>query len=139
MADFWVPHEKDNWNFQHMLDLRFFEASKNLSSFRQLLFSLFHGGDQRKKSENPKKCQMSGIHIWESCSPLWWYDKKNMFWDFVFTFTWPLPELECLTYNFIRFRTLKKANIFVEKNGFWNLIIVQKKDLLHQGFCYLTF
>ena len=39
------------------------ETYQNLMSFRELLFSLFHGGDQRKKSENPKKCQMSGIHI----------------------------------------------------------------------------
>ena len=34
LADFWVPHEIDSWNFQHMLDYWFFEASQNLSSFR---------------------------------------------------------------------------------------------------------
>ena len=45
---FWVPHEIDSWNFQHMLDLWFSEASQNLSSFRKLLFSLFHRGDQRE-------------------------------------------------------------------------------------------
>ena len=50
-------------NFQNLLVFGFPETSQNLMSFRQLLFSLFHGGDQRKKSENPKKCQMSGIHI----------------------------------------------------------------------------
>ena len=49
LADFWVPHEIDSWNFQQMLDLWFSEASQNLSSFRQLLFSLFHRGDQREK------------------------------------------------------------------------------------------
>jgi hypothetical protein len=32
-----------------MFDLRFSEAFQNLSSFRQLLFSLFHRGDQREK------------------------------------------------------------------------------------------
>jgi hypothetical protein len=26
LADFWVPHEIDSWNFQHMLDLWFSEA-----------------------------------------------------------------------------------------------------------------
>ena len=39
LADFWVLHEIDSWNFQY---LWFSEASQNLSSFRQLLFSLFH-------------------------------------------------------------------------------------------------
>ena len=79
LADFWVPHEIESWNFQHMLDLWFSEASQNLSSFRQLLFSLFHGGDQREKSENPKKRQMSGIHIWESCSPLYFHQNCHFF------------------------------------------------------------
>ena len=55
LADFWVPHEIDSWNFQHMLDLWFSEASQNLSSFRQLLFSLFHGEDQREKFKIPAK------------------------------------------------------------------------------------
>ena len=63
MTDFWVPHDIESCNFQNLLVFGFPETYQNLMSFRQLLFSLFHGGDQRKKSENPKKCQMSGIHI----------------------------------------------------------------------------
>ena len=63
LADFWVPDDIESCNFQNLLVFGFPETSQNLMSFRQLLFSLFHGGDQRKKSENPKKCQMSGIHI----------------------------------------------------------------------------
>ena len=43
LADFWVLHEIDSWNFQLMLDLWFFAVSQNFSSFRQLLFSLFQG------------------------------------------------------------------------------------------------
>ena len=27
LADFWVPHEIDSWNFQHMLDLKNSEAT----------------------------------------------------------------------------------------------------------------
>ena len=41
LADFWVPHEIDSWNFQVLHCLRFRETSRNLGSFRQLL-SLFH-------------------------------------------------------------------------------------------------
>ena len=41
-------HKIDSWNFQHMLDLWSSEASQNLSSFRQFLFSLFHGGTKGK-------------------------------------------------------------------------------------------
>ena len=35
--------------------LWFSEASQNLNSFRQLLFSLFNGGDQREKFKIPAK------------------------------------------------------------------------------------
>mgnify|MGYP001450099140 CR=1 FL=1 len=50
------------------------EASQNLISFRQLLFSLFHGGDQREKSETQKsiKCPAS---ISENPVPL--FEKGN--------------------------------------------------------------
>jgi hypothetical protein len=52
---FWVPDDIESCNFQNLLVFRNSETSQNLMSFRQLLFSLFHGGDQREKSENPKK------------------------------------------------------------------------------------
>ena len=52
---FWVPDDIESCNFQNLLVFGFPETSQNLMSFRQLLFSLFHGGDQRKKSENPRK------------------------------------------------------------------------------------
>ena len=42
LADFCVPHERDNWNVQNMLDLWFSEASQNLSSF--IHFHCFIGG-----------------------------------------------------------------------------------------------
>ena len=51
---FWVSNEIKSWNFQHMLYLlfsEFSEASQNLSSFRQLLFSLFHRGTKGKNSK----------------------------------------------------------------------------------------
>ena len=41
----------DRWNFQQVLDLGFPETSQSLSSFKQLLFSSFHRGDQRKKNQ----------------------------------------------------------------------------------------
>ena len=63
LAPFWVPDDIESCNFQNLLVFGFSETSQNLMSFRKLLFSLFHGGDQREKSENPKKCQISGIHI----------------------------------------------------------------------------
>ena len=47
--------ELDRWNFQQVLDLGFPETSQSLSSFKQLLRSSFHVGDQRKK--NPKNCE----------------------------------------------------------------------------------
>ena len=55
LAPFWVPDVIESCNFQNLLIFGFHETSQNLMSFRQLLFSLFHGGDQRKKSENPRK------------------------------------------------------------------------------------
>ena len=62
LAPFWVPDDIESCNFQNLLVFGFPETSQNLMLFRQLLFSLFHGGDQRKKSENPKNRQMSSIH-----------------------------------------------------------------------------
>ena len=61
LADFWIPHEIDSWNFQHMLDWWFSEASQNLSSFRQLLFSLFHG---ETKGKNSKSLPRPSIVFW---------------------------------------------------------------------------
>ena len=64
---FWVPDDIESCNFQNLLDsLKPLKIWCHLDNF---YFLLFHGGDQREKSENPKKHQMSGIHIWESCSP----------------------------------------------------------------------
>ena len=58
---FWVPDDIESCNFQNLLIFGFHETSQNLMSFRQLLFLLFHGGDQREKSENlrnlPKRRQ----------------------------------------------------------------------------------
>ena len=51
--------EIDRWNFQQMLDLEFSETSQNLSSFRELLFSSFHKGDQRKKIKKTAETSQS--------------------------------------------------------------------------------
>jgi len=51
LADFWVPHEIDRWNFQHMLNLWFSEASQNLSSYN-FYFHCFIGGTNMKNSKN---------------------------------------------------------------------------------------
>ena len=54
--DFWGDSpifELERWNFQQMLDLGFPETLQSLSSFKQLLFSLLHRGDQRKKNKKP--------------------------------------------------------------------------------------
>ena len=40
---FWVPDDIESCNFQNLLVFGFPETSQNLMSFRQLLFSLFHG------------------------------------------------------------------------------------------------
>ena len=50
---------QDRWNFQQMLDLEFSETSQNLSSFRELLFSSFHKGDQRKKIKKTAETSQS--------------------------------------------------------------------------------
>ena len=52
--------ELDSWNFQQVLDLGFPETSQSLSSFKQLLFSSFHRGDQRKKIKNCESPPKSG-------------------------------------------------------------------------------
>ena len=49
LADTWVQNEVNIWNFQHMPDLWLSEPTQNLSSFIQLIFSLFYMGDQREK------------------------------------------------------------------------------------------
>ena len=68
--------ELEYWNFQHMLDLWFREASQNLSSFRQLFFSRFPRGDQRKNAEKLPKLHtgFSTFFVW---SPLGSYEKKS--------------------------------------------------------------
>ena len=48
--DFWGDSpvfELGKWNFCQMLVLGFPETSQNMSSFKQLLFSSFHKGDQK--------------------------------------------------------------------------------------------
>ena len=62
-GDFWVPNEIDGWNFQHMLLFRFYEASQNLSLFRQLFFYSFQGGDQRKNAEKLPKLYISAAYL----------------------------------------------------------------------------
>jgi hypothetical protein len=42
-----------------VLDLGFPETSKSLSSFKQLLFSSFHRGKNKKKRESPPKSSSS--------------------------------------------------------------------------------
>ena len=54
LADFWVPHYIESFNFQNLLVFGFPETSQNLISFRQLLFSSFQRGDPFEKSENPR-------------------------------------------------------------------------------------
>ena len=76
LADFWVPHEIDSWNFQHMLDLWFSEASQNLSSFRKLLFSLFHGGDHRENSKSLPRLTIVFL-MFSLWSPLWNNENKS--------------------------------------------------------------
>ena len=71
LADFWVPHEIDSWNFQHMLDLWFSEASQNLNSFRQLLFSLFHRGDQREKFKKTMSNLGRDFEFFPVVPPFW--------------------------------------------------------------------
>ena len=65
-ADFWGDSpifELDRWNFQQTLDLGFPETSQSLSSFKQILFSSFHRGDQGKKSKTCESPQKSGSYI----------------------------------------------------------------------------
>ena len=54
---FWVPDDIESCNFQNLLIFRFHETSQNLMSFRQLLFSLFHG--KNLKTQKSVKCQAS--------------------------------------------------------------------------------
>ena len=63
LTDFWVPHEIDSWNFQHMLDLWFSEASQNLSSFRQLLFLSFQRGGPKGKIQKNNGWSLQGFWI----------------------------------------------------------------------------
>ena len=56
LGKFWVPIETKSTNFQHLLGLGFRKTSRNLNSFRKLLFSLF----QRtlwKNLNSPETCQ----------------------------------------------------------------------------------
>jgi hypothetical protein len=46
LTDFWVPHEIDSWNCQHMLDLWFSDASQNF------YFHCFIGGTKGKNSKS---------------------------------------------------------------------------------------
>ena len=67
-GDFLLPNEIDSWNFQHMLHFWFREASQNLSSFRQLFFHSFQGGDQRKNVEKPMYSfgNFSAFFLWSN-------------------------------------------------------------------------
>ena len=56
---FWVPDDLESCNFQNLLVFGFPEASQSLMSFRQHLFSLFHGGTKGKNLKTPEICQKS--------------------------------------------------------------------------------
>ena len=53
LVPFRVPDDIESCNFKNLLVFGFPETSQNLMSLRQLLFSLFHGGDQRGKFKIP--------------------------------------------------------------------------------------
>ena len=57
LVPFWVPDDIKSCNFQNLLVFGFPETSQNLMSFRQLLFSLFHGGTKGKNLKTPEICQ----------------------------------------------------------------------------------
>ena len=59
-------------NFQQMLDLGFSETSQNLSSFKQLLFSSFHRGYQRKKLKKTGEFHLLCISVFPITHPLFW-------------------------------------------------------------------
>ena len=72
LADFWVPHKIDSWNFQNLFDLGFHETSKNLSLFRQLFekiqktyqeytlgFGVFFQGSTLWRNENKMSSNFS--------------------------------------------------------------------------------
>ena len=70
--------ELEYWNSQHMLFLCFRAASQNLSSFRQLLFSQFPRGDQRKNTEKPVY-SFGNFSTFFLCSPLGNCEKKVVY------------------------------------------------------------
>ena len=76
-GDFCLPNEINSWNFQHMLLYWFLEASQNLSSFRQLLFSLFHRGTKGKNSKSlPRLSIVFDLVLLIHFYILTWWEKK---------------------------------------------------------------
>ena len=79
--------ELEFWNLQHMLDLEFPEISQSLSSFKQLLFSLFHRGGPKEKNQitvnSPQNLALHfliGIPFIKNCKKVvMYYIEKNVF------------------------------------------------------------
>ena len=75
---FWVPDDIESCNFQNLLVFGFPETSQNLMSFRQLLFSLFHGGTKGKNLKTPEICQKGTEAIKPGLTmirPFFWFVK----------------------------------------------------------------
>ena len=101
-----------------MLDLRFSETLQSLSSFKQLLFSSFHRGNQRKKSKTGESPLLS-IFVF----PIWYPHMKISF--TIVTFL-NLGSLEAASEDTMKLRELiDKSNESLEPYlfggfEFWN-------------------
>ena len=58
--------------FRICLFLDFLKPLKIWCHLDNFYFHCFMGGTKGKNLKTLEKCQMSGIHIWESCSPLYY-------------------------------------------------------------------
>ena len=98
---FLLPHEKDRWNFQKMLDSGFSETSQNLSSFTQFLFSLLLKGQLIWKQTNqaedsPKKRTKTRRTVVKTNSFVRFLG-ESLAWQFVFEINWPLARVSIVS------------------------------------------
>ena len=61
--------------------------TSNFERFQEIKKQADSGNYSSLINLKPKKCQMSGIHIWESCSPLWSLKQICAIFLMVLTFT----------------------------------------------------
>ena len=74
LADFWVPHEIESWDFQHVLNLKPLKILAHLDNF---YFRCFKGEDQRENSKSLPRLSIGFFKTFPFGPPPCNYENKS--------------------------------------------------------------